>query len=271
MSSDPSERVHQVNGIDLHVTDTGGSGRPLLTLHGITMDATAEQREISALAPAHRVVAPDLRGHGRSTRPAKYTMADHVHDLVALLDALRIEQIDLLGASMGSYIAQALAIAVPHRIGKLVLVVSASHGETSSSSRVLAEHADEVGHLSPEQQQQWLAARLFAPQTPPPVRQEVFDWFASRRNVGLALSAAEVEAANDAVLGFDFRPQLPSLDVPALVISGRYDILNPPAAGEEIARLVPSARFEIFEQSGHLATFEEPRHYADSVTTFLTT
>lgn len=159
---------------------------------------------------------------------------------------------------MGSYIAQGVAVAAPSRIQNLILVVSASHGETSSSARVVAEHADETGHLSPEQQQQWLAIRLFAPQTPPAVRQQVFDWSASRRELGLALTAAQVEAANDAVLGFDFRSDLPVIDVPTLVISGRHDVLVPPAAGAELARLIPGARFEVFEQSGHLVTFENP-------------
>lgn len=269
MLVDPSDDVRHLNGIDLHITDTG-SGTPLLMLHGITMDATAEQHEIAALAQTHRVIAPDLRGHGRSTRPTTFAMADHVRDMVALLDTLGIEQAALLGASMGSYIAQGLAIAAPDRIQKLVLVVSSSHGETSSSARVIAEHAEEVGRLSPEQQQQWLATRLFAPQTPQRVRQQVFDWFASRRDRGLALTAAQVEAANTPVLGFDSRADLPALDLPTLVISGRHDVLNPPAKGEELARLIPSAQLQIFEDSGHLLAFEEPQHYVESVVQFLT-
>lgn len=268
MTLDLSEQILHVNGIDLHVTDTG-SGEPLLMLHGATVDATAERYEIEALADSHRVIAPDLRGHGRSTRPTDFTLLDHVHDMIALLDASGIERTAVLGVSMGSYVAQALALAVPQRIQKLILVAATSHGATSSSARVLAEHADELRGLSPEEQQQWLNARMFGPETPQPVRQQVLDWFISRHNLGLAMTPAQIEAADNAMLGFDFRDNLPALDVPTLVISGRHDILNPPAEGEQITSLLPSAQLEIFEHSGHLLSLEEPQHYVASIRSFL--
>ena len=68
---------------------------------------------------------------------------------------------------------------------------------------------------------------------------------------------------------FDFRPDLPRLDGPTLVISGRHDIFNPPEEGEQIARLLPRARLEVFEHSGHLLSWEEPEHYVEVIRTFL--
>ncbi|WP_237287356.1 alpha/beta fold hydrolase [Streptomyces malaysiensis] len=265
---DLSEQLRHVNGIDLHITEAG-SGEPLLMLHGVTVDATAQRYEIETLADSYRVIAPDLRGHGRSTRPTAFTLRDHVDDMIALLDALGIARTAVLGVSMGSYVAQALALAVPQRVQKMILVVATSHGTTSSSARVLAEHADELRDLSREEQQQWLSARMFAPETPESVRQQVRDWFISRHDLGLAMSAEQIEAANNAVLGFDFRAELPALDIPTLLISGRHDILNPPAEGERIAGLLPSAQIEVFEHSGHLPSLEEPQHYVASIRTFL--
>jgi 3-oxoadipate enol-lactonase len=92
-----SEQVLSLNGIDLHVTEAG-SGPPLLMIHGVSVDATFAGAEMAALADAHRIIAPDLRGHGRSTRPQAYTLDDHVADMIALLDALGIEQTAVLGA-----------------------------------------------------------------------------------------------------------------------------------------------------------------------------
>ncbi|WP_413760694.1 alpha/beta fold hydrolase [Streptomyces sp. MMBL 11-3] len=275
MTADPSARpelseyVRSVNGIELHVTEAG-SGAPLLMLHGVGVDASAQRREIEALARSHRVIAPDLRGHGRSTRPAAYSLRDHVDDMIGLLDELGLARTAVLGGSMGSYVAQALALAVPQRVRELVLVAATSHGRTSSTDRVLAEHADELRGLFREQQQQWLGDRLFAPETPPSVRDQVRDWYVSRHGLGLALSPEQIEAANKAVLGFDFRADLATLEIPTLLISGRHDLLNPPAEAERMARLLPSARLEVFEHSGHLPSLEEPERFDSTVLAFLT-
>ncbi|WP_225625801.1 alpha/beta fold hydrolase [Streptomyces werraensis] len=275
MAADPSAPrelsayVRSVNGIELHVTEAG-SGAPLLMLHGVGVDASAQRREIEALARCHRVIAPDLRGHGRSTRPAAFSLRDHVDDMIGLLDELGLARTAVLGGSMGSYVAQALALAVPQRVSELILVLATSHGRTSSTDRVLAEHADELRGLSRERQQQWLSDRLFAPETPPSVRDQVHDWYVSRHSLGLALSPEQIEAANKAVLGFDFRADLATLEIPTLLISGRHDILNPPAEAERMARLLPSARLEVFEHSGHLPSLEEPERFDSTVLAFLT-
>src|ERR1035437_9468601 len=197
-------QVLPVNGIDLHVPQAG-TGEPLLMIHGVTVDATFEHHEIEQLADTYHVIAPDMRGHGRSTRPAAFTLRDHVEDMIGLLDTLGVQRTAVLGASMGSYIAQALTLAIPDRVSKLILVVAKAHGASSSSARILAEHADELRGMSREEQQQWLNARMFAPQTPAAVRQHVLDWIAARQSLGLGMTAGQLEAANNAVLDFDFR------------------------------------------------------------------
>jgi 3-oxoadipate enol-lactonase len=262
------ERTLTLNGIELHVT-IAGAGAPVLVLHGVTMNSTFHDRDILALSRSFLVIAPDLRGHGRSSRPAEYTMRDHVQDMVALLNALSIDTVYVVGASMGSYIAQALAIAAPDRVKKLVLVVAKASGITSSSARYLAEHADQLVDLSPEQQQEWLSDRMFAPNASSAVRTAMKRWVGAQQKAGLALTTPQVQAANDALAGFDFRNDLRQLHIPSLVISGRYDILNPRDDGEEIVRLLPDARLEVFEHSGHLLTREEPEHFSEVLGAFL--
>ena len=263
-----SEQILTVNGIDLHVTQAG-SGQPLLLIHGISVDATFEHFEIEQLANNFHVIAPDLRGHGRSTRPSVYSLRDHVEDLIALLDSLGVQKTALVGASMGSYIAQALTLAIPERVSKLILVVAKAQGPSSSSARILEKHAEELRDLSHEEKQSWLNARMFAPQTPMEVRQRFLDWSASRQNLGLSMTERQLEAANNALIGFDFRDQLPNLDVETLLISGKYDILNPPEEGELIAHLLPHARLQVFENSAHLLSWEEPDRYVNAIRAFL--
>ncbi len=268
MSIPWTKQILPVNGIDLHVS-RAGIGESLLMIHGFTVDATFEQHEIDELADTYHVIAPDVRGHGRSSRPAAFTLHDHVDDMIDLLDTLGIQRTAVLGASMGSYIAQALTLAIPDRVSKLILVVAKANGASSSSARILAEHAEELRGMSREEQQQWLNARMFAPQTSAAVRQQVLDWIIDRQNLDLSMTPAQLEAANNAMLDFDFRDQLHDLDVETLVISGRHDILNPPEEGQQIAGLLPHAQMQVFEDSGHLLSWEEPDHYVNAIRTFL--
>ena len=263
-----NQRFLTVNGIRLHVTEEG-AGPPLLLLHGLSANADMMEPEIMGLAQSFRVIAPDMRGHGRSDRPAAYTLHDHVQDMLALMDALELGRAAVMGVSMGSYIAQALAIAAPERVHALVLVVTKAGGTTSSTARYLAEHAGELQGLTPEQIRLWLGNRMFAPQTPGAVKQTFAAFMAEQERTGMTLNPQQLAAANTAMRGFDFRPDLPHLKVPTLVISGRHDVLNPPEAGEEVARLIPNARFEVLEDSGHLATLEETPRLLELVTPFL--
>ncbi len=76
-------------------------------------------------------------------------------------------------------------------------------------------------------------------------------------------------AVERSLADFDLRPGLPSITAPTLVLSGRSDGLNPPEAGEELARLVPGARFEVYEHAGHMLPYEETERLVAEVEAFL--
>ena len=133
----------KINGIKLNV-EIRGSGLPLILIHGLGMDSTQWKQEFDRLALVCKTVAVDCRGHGRSDKPDGYTLRDHVQDIIALMDELDFTEVNLYGVSMGSYIAQGVAIAQPDRIRKLILTVPKSNGLTSSTQRLLKEHAKEL-------------------------------------------------------------------------------------------------------------------------------
>ena len=170
---------------------------------------------------------------------------------------------------MGSYIAQAVATLAPWRVTKLVLVVPKASGGTSSVERLLREHEAELRGKSQEQLQAFVSARAFAPTTSDGVRAQADAAVVARRAAGLEPTPEQALAASAALRGFDFRPDLPHLPMPVLVVSGRHDLLNPPHEGEEIARLVPHAKFVVPENSGHLPGLEEPQALAGAVRDFL--
>jgi lipase len=112
----------EVRGGLLHVGRWGGSGPTVLAVHGITATHLG-WAEVAAALPGVTVLAPDLRGRGRSASlPGPYGMAAHAADMVDLLDAVGREQVVVAGHSMGGFVAVALAAMHPDRVSQLVLM-----------------------------------------------------------------------------------------------------------------------------------------------------
>ena len=112
-----------VEGGELTVAEWGDpAAEPLLAIHGITASHLAWLMVAEHL-PERRIIAPDLRGRGRSdTLPGPYGMPRHASDLVAVLDGLGLDRVQVTGHSMGAFVAVAMAAVAPERVTDLVLV-----------------------------------------------------------------------------------------------------------------------------------------------------
>jgi pimeloyl-ACP methyl ester carboxylesterase len=111
-----------VNGINLYY-EVRGTGRPIMLLHGGLGSGEMFGPALEGLAESHRVITPDLQGHGRTAdvdRPLRLeTMAE---DIAALMDHLGLDKVDAVGYSLGGGVAFQLAIRHPEKVRKLVLV-----------------------------------------------------------------------------------------------------------------------------------------------------
>lgn len=111
-----------VNGVDLFYRDTG-SGEPLLLLHGFTGSGDDWQHVFAQPLDGFRVIAPDLRGHGRSTSPGTtFRFADAARDVFALLDSLGIDRVKAIGMSGGANTLLHLATQQPSRVQAMIHV-----------------------------------------------------------------------------------------------------------------------------------------------------
>ena len=121
-----TERDLALNGITLRVVTWGdaGDGRAVLLVHGLTANSRYRFEFGPALAARGRfVVAPDLRGRGRSAKTAHgYGLPLHANDLLALADAFDLATVDLVGHSLGALIGLYVGAVHPQRLGRLVLV-----------------------------------------------------------------------------------------------------------------------------------------------------
>ncbi|MEU8927691.1 alpha/beta fold hydrolase [Kitasatospora sp. NPDC048545] len=115
-------RTVDLPGVTLAYRESGpAGGPPLVLLHALGERAADWDVVLPGLAPGHRVFALDLRGHGDSGRSGSYSLQAMRDDVLAFLDALGLERVDLVGHSMGGAVAFLLAQAAPERIDRLVL------------------------------------------------------------------------------------------------------------------------------------------------------
>src|SRR4249919_4112840 len=115
--------ILDINGFHMQV-DQRGDGEPLLLLHGGTGIGADWDLVFTGGGPAgFRVIAPDLRGHGRSTNPSRaFTFRQLAHDMFALLDHLDIQRVKAIGLSMGAKVLLHMATLQPDRVDAMVLV-----------------------------------------------------------------------------------------------------------------------------------------------------
>lgn len=131
-----ARRTLERAGVPLSVTDHAGSGPPVVILHGLAGSSRELEETARALAP-HRVLTPDARGHGESTRrPADVSRQAHVDDVVHVIEALVGGPVTLIGQSMGGHTALLVAAARPDLVERLVLLEAGVGGDGTAESRI---------------------------------------------------------------------------------------------------------------------------------------
>ena len=116
----------KTNGLEFHVRDSGGSGTPVILVHGFPDTGSLWRRQIAALTAAgFRTIVPDMRGRGQSAKPAtvtEYGLPKMVVDVTGILDALEIPSAHVVGHDWGAAVAWLVASFAPERVRKLVAI-----------------------------------------------------------------------------------------------------------------------------------------------------
>jgi pimeloyl-ACP methyl ester carboxylesterase len=268
------ERMALANGIELCYQEMGDpDGEPLLLVMGLATQMIAWDEEFCGMLAERgfRVVRFDNRDIGRSTKlrdagvpsmldltigrrgTAPYLLRDMAADTVGLMDHLGIESAHLVGASMGGMIAQGTAIEHPQRVRSLTSVMS-----TTGSRRVGHPSYRTFGLLlgKPPREREAAIERtvgVFKKIGSPgyPFEEERIRELAAlsfdrgHSQAGIARQLHAITASGDRT------PGLRKLDVPALVIHGRNDILVNPSGGRATAKAIPGARLKMVDGMGH--------------------
>ena len=119
----PTEGWTDVGDLRLRFLDWGGDGPAIMALHGLASSAHWYERVASLLHDQYRVIAPDQRGHGKTTQaPSGYDWQTLAADIVGLMDQLGLERAAVLGHSWGGMVATNLAALFPERVSRLVMI-----------------------------------------------------------------------------------------------------------------------------------------------------
>lgn len=262
-----------VDGVDTRVIEAGdadGEGNTLVCLHGTGGHAEAFIHNLARLGAGRRVIAYDLPAHGWSSAPDRsYEIDGYCAHLEALLEHYALERVDVVGQSLGGWIAAKFAVTRPGRIRRLVL--AGAGGTTfdpavmtrlydSSMQAVRAQSADAVRrrvqlimHREVAEADELVRTRLAVYSRPGAVE-------AMRK--ALVLQIPEVRRRN--LFG-----RWEDIGVPCLLVWGKQDAVVPLGAGEAIAAQVPRARLVVFDDCGHWPQFEHPEKFDAVVEEFL--
>ena len=222
----------------LHYRIDGDTGdKPwLLFCNSLGTDLTMWDAQANALSGDFRVLRYDRRGHGLSSAPSSpYALADLGRDVIALLDALDIDETHFCGLSIGGLTGQWLGIRAGHRFGKIAVCATAAKIGTAEGwvSRMEAVRANGLAGLVAATAERWFSPAFAAAE--PAVVGKVLDSFVATSIDGYAGCCA-------ALAGADLQADIARIENPLLAISGADDPVCPPADLEKIAVTVKQGR-----------------------------
>jgi pimeloyl-ACP methyl ester carboxylesterase len=272
-----NERVSGANGVDYAYRDTGGGQdtMPLVLLQHFRGNLDNwDPALIDALATARRVVTFDNAGVGGSAGTTPGTIEQMARDAVAFLAAMGFSQVDLLGFSIGSFVAQQIALTRPAMVRRLVLASSAPKGAAGMHGWA-PEVMGAIGtpHTSPEAYLEVFFARSAASRQAG--KEALQRMHARTEDRDAATTWATREAQYDAVCTWGIPDhtllqRLSAIDMPVFVASGDSDPMILPHYSYLLAGLIPHARVKIYPDSAHGFLFQHHAEFAADVQAFLT-
>jgi pimeloyl-ACP methyl ester carboxylesterase len=233
--------------------ETKGLGYPILCLHGHPGTGRSMSVFTDFLCDRAQTIAPDLRGYGRSRPSGRFEMSDHLIDLTALLDRLKIDRCLLLGWSLGGILALELALQYPQRF---------SHPPISWQDLLFTGVAGTINYFLPG----WtwnikvfgkrsLFRYLVCQQTPLAYR------YLSAYGVSayLQTSNAAQKALSTALRsGYDRLEDLSQIDIPSLVLAGSEDRHITAKSSHETALHLTQCQWQCYSDTAHLFPWEIP-------------
>jgi pimeloyl-ACP methyl ester carboxylesterase len=227
----PEAHTVSVNGMEMYF-ETVGEGEPLLLLHGGTQSGRMFDPFVAKLSESHRLIIPDLRGHGGSTNPGgEWSTRQFARDVLALLDHLKVERCKAIGASAGAMTLLHVATQEPERIEAMIVVGVGTYLPAECRAILAPTTADALPEAA------WDALRARHKHGDEQIR-ALYAWVAS-----LAGSYNDMTFTP---------PYLATIRARTLVVHGDRDYCFPASMAWDIYEAIPSAYLWVVPNGGHV-------------------
>jgi pimeloyl-ACP methyl ester carboxylesterase len=270
--------LHQVEieGSRVNYVDIGsGDGPAVVLVHGLGGQWQNWLENIPRVARERRVVALDLPGFGLSEMPSeRISISGYGRCVDALVEHLGLQRVDVVGNSMGGFVASEVAIQFPERVERLALV-SAAGISSANASRAPVLTAGRIATAVTA----YTAARHQAIARRPVTRHFALVFVArhpSKLRSDLVweglMKGTDKPGFDDALracLEYDFRDRLPEIRSPTLIVWGQNDSIIPARDAEEFERMIDDSRKVVLEDTGHIPMLERPAAFNDLLLEFL--
>lgn len=251
------------DGCQLHYEEYG-QGKPLVLVHGLGSSTRDWEYQITELAAHYRVVAIDVRGHGRSDKPReRYSMAAFADDVAALIEHCRLGRVHLVGISMGGMIGFQLAVDRPELLASLTIINSGPEVKAKSPRDYIeiAKRWSLSRLLSLETIAKALAKLLFPKPEQGELRSKIEQrWPQNDKRAYLA--------SLDAIIGWGVRERISTITCPTLVITADHDY-TPVAQKQAYVEQMQHARLVVIEDSRHATPMDQPQRFNSCLLGFL--
>lgn len=262
----------QANNIQIEY-EIHGQGEPLLLISGLGYSRWMWRRLIPALSKEFQVISFDNRGVGGTDRtPGPYTADLLAADTAALLDALHYKQVNVLGISMGGFIAQALTLKRPDLVQRLILAATHFGGrnhvpipaetlaimtDISGDARARVERGVSVACApGTTERQPDLIQDFIEHRSQNPIE---IEFYKAQGAIGMAMYADENS----------FESKLKNILIPSLILSGDSDRVVPVENTKLLAQVLKNSRVEILPEAGHFFPLEVPHETAKVISSFI--
>lgn len=236
-----------------------GQGIPIILIHGLDGNMASLYDLKNKLKTYCEVIIYDVRGHGKSSKPNSFHLQDHVSDLNILMHKLSIEPAHLIGYDMGGVIAKHFTDQYETSVRSLTLIASNLNNSVHGLNKLMIEHQDEIEGFDKSEALIILFPYLYK-------KQDVAKKWFQNQLIYSRQSSEDSAIATRALMNFpeyDKNNLIKHVNVPTLVIYGRYDPLCSKESFQQYHDAFTSLKIFEFNHSGHAPHVEEAEHFME--------